>query len=50
MLAGDFPISKVFLLDQTVLDQIMKLILRGSRNGLELLRSPHGDKFLILDK
>jgi hypothetical protein len=49
MLAGDFPISKV-LLDQTVLDQIAKLILCGSQNGLEFLRSPHGDEFLILDK
>jgi hypothetical protein len=33
MLAADFPISKVLLLDQTILDQIAKLILRGSRNG-----------------
>jgi hypothetical protein len=50
MLAGDFPISKVLLLDQTILDQITKLILCGSRNGLEFLRSPHDDEFLILDK
>jgi hypothetical protein len=49
MLAGDFPISKV-LLDQTILDQITKLILRGSRNRPELLRSPHGNELLILDK
>jgi hypothetical protein len=50
MLARDIPISKVLLLDKTVLHQITKLILHGSRNGLELLRSPHGDKFLVLDK
>jgi hypothetical protein len=51
MLAGDFPISKVLLLDQTVLDQITKLILlRGSRNRSKFLRSPHSDEFLILDK
>jgi hypothetical protein len=50
MLAGNFPISKILLLDQTVLNQIMKLILRGSRNRPELLHSPHGDKFLIFNK
>jgi hypothetical protein len=49
MLVGNFPISKV-LLDQTVLNQITMLILRGSRNRPELLRNPHGDKFLILNK
>jgi ribosomal protein L22 len=50
MLAGNFPISKVLLLDQTILDQIAKLILHGSRNGPKFLRSPHDDEFLILDK
>jgi hypothetical protein len=50
MLAEDFPISKVLFLDQTILDQIAKLILRGSQNGPDFLRSPHGDEFLILDK
>jgi hypothetical protein len=50
ILVGDFPISKVLLLDQIVLDQIVKLILRDSRKGPEFLRSPHGDEFLILDK
>jgi hypothetical protein len=50
MLARDFPISKVLLLDQNVLDQIAKLILRDSQNGPEFLHNPHGDEFLILNK
>jgi hypothetical protein len=50
MLARDFLISQILLLDQTILDQITKLILHGSRNRPDFLHSLDGNEFLILDK
>jgi hypothetical protein len=49
VLTRNLPLSKTLILDQAVADQLPQLILRGARSGLDLLRGPYRDEFLVLD-
>jgi hypothetical protein len=49
VLARSLPLNKTLILDQAIADQLPQLILHGARSGPDLLRGPHGDKFLVLD-
>jgi hypothetical protein len=49
MLAWGFPISKIFVLDQAIADELTQLVLHHGQSRPDLLRSPHGHELLVLD-
>jgi hypothetical protein len=43
------PLGKTLLLDQTLVSQLLQLLLLGGRNRLGRCYGSHGKKFLVLD-
>jgi hypothetical protein len=48
MLSKRLPLGKTLTLDQSLICQLLQLLLRGGRNWLGRRCSLHGEKFLVL--
>jgi hypothetical protein len=49
MLTRRLPLDKTLLLDQTIINQLLQLILRNDQNRPGRSCGPHGEKLLVLN-